>query len=300
MLGNSATLGGGSPISSGAAFESATLPGYMPVSATSETGNLVAGGASQNIIGDAAQAAGGSLGSTTSDLGLGVTPTSAGAPSAATAAPVSTSAPATGATAPVSGATAPVSSDVVADTNLAGGDYGGGGDKPASFIDKALKYVENNPLSVAGAGITGLQMLMGNGTPPAQKQLTAMAGENMHNAQAMEAYLTAGKLPAGMQMGVDRALKGQEATIKSNMSRMGLSGSTMEAQAIAGAKESSQVQAAQIAMGLFKQGVDLSRLASGEWETILKAELEQDQAFNQALGRFASGLAGARSNTASA
>jgi hypothetical protein len=210
MLGNSATLGGDSPISSGAAFESATLPGYMPVSATSETGNLVAGGASQNIIGDAAQAAGGSLGSTTSDLGLGVTPTSAGAPSAATAAPVSTSAPATGATAPVSGATAPVSSDVVADTNLAGGDYGGGGDKPASFIDKALKYVENNPLSVAGAGITGLQMLMGNGTPPAQKQLTAMAGENMHNAQAMEAYLTAGKLPAGMQMGVDRALKGQE------------------------------------------------------------------------------------------
>jgi hypothetical protein len=188
----------------------------------------------------------------------------------------------------------------VADTNLAGGDYGGGGDKPASFIDKALKYVENNPLSVAGAGITGLQMLMGNQPLPGEKQLTAMAGENQHNAQAMESYLQAGKLPAGLQTGVDRALKGQEATIKSNMSRMGLSGSTMEAQAIAGAKQSSQTQASAIAMDLFKQGVDLSRLAAGEWEVILKTELSQDQAFNQAVGRFASGLAGARSNSPAA
>ena len=101
-----------------------------------------------------------------------------------------------------------------------------------------------------------------------------------------------------MQTGVDRALKGQEATIKANMSRMGLSGSTMEAQAVAGAKESSQAQAAAIAQKLFSQGVDLSRLAAGEWEAILKAELSQDQAFSQAVGRFASGLAGARSSAA--
>src|SRR5207302_5579958 len=94
MLSNSGTLGGGSPISSGATFESATLPGYTPVAATSESGNLVAGGASQNIIGDAVQAAGGNLGSTTSDLGLGAdfggggaAPAGGGGPSAATAAP---------------------------------------------------------------------------------------------------------------------------------------------------------------------------------------------------------------------
>ena len=57
--------------------------------------------------------------------------------------------------------------------------------------------------------------------------------------------------------------------------------------AIAGAKESSQAQAAAIAQKLFAQGVDLSRIAAGEWETILKTELSQDAAFNAALGRFA-------------
>src|SRR5229473_2413077 len=102
---------------------------------------------------------------------------------------------------------------------------------------------------------------------------------------------------AGLQSAVDSTTRANEAQIRSTFARMGLSGSTPEAQAIAGAKDQATGRIAKIAADLFAQGVSLANLSSAEWTSILNAQLSEDQAFNNSLSKFASGLAGARTTT---
>jgi hypothetical protein len=167
-------------------------------------------------------------------------------------------------------------------------------DAPGSLFDKALGFAEKNPLALAGMGIMGVDMLMGNKPLPAQGQLQSLAGSNAASAASLESFVQTGKLPPGMQTAVDLTMKSEEASIRSRMAHMGLSGSTQEAQMIAGAKERATASVANIAKDLFAQGVQLSGISGQELAALLQAQMTQEAGFQNALGRFAGGLAGAR------
>lgn len=200
--------------------------------------------------------------------------------------------------------------DFTGGTNLGGGsDFGGNGpagnvstasSSGGGILDKAIGFAKNNPLALAGIGLMGANMLMGNQPVPAEGQLRNLAGQTGDQALAMESYIQTGKLPTGLQAAIDQSTKANEAEIRSRFAGMGLSGSTMESQALSSIRENAAATAAKIATNLFQQGISLSQLSANEWSTLLSAQLQQDAAFNAALGRFAGGLAGARLSTGGA
>src|SRR5208282_2883682 len=109
---------------------------------------------------------------------------------------------------------------------------------------------KGNLLTTLGLGAGGLvlapelQKLLGGA--PGQANLNQMAEQFQANAvganttaATLEAPLTTGVLPAGQQAALDAATRDSITTIKSKYASMGLSGSSMEADAIS----SAQVQA---------------------------------------------------------
>ena len=137
---------------------------------------------------------------------------------------------------------------------------------------------------------------------PGSANLTNLANESSALASQQQAYgntleqpLITGQLPAGQQQTVTNALNDATATIKARYAALGLSGSSMEAEAVANAQNQSTSLAAQIAAQDAQTGASAVSSATQNlgledqiYQSIMQATIGQDQQLGNAISKFAS------------
>jgi hypothetical protein len=168
---------------------------------------------------------------------------------------------------------------------------GGGG-----VLGDIGSWVTQNPgnaLTVlAGGGMLASEAF---GTNPEQAnmnllQQSATSAGSM--ATALQAPLFSGVLPPGAQAALNQSKQNQIANIRSSYAKMGMSGSTGEADAINTANQASAAQQFNMAESLFSQAAGYAKLQSQDYLALLEEQRAQDQDFSNALSRFVSALAG--------
>ena len=170
-----------------------------------------------------------------------------------------------------------VGSAAQAGSNLAsGGGIGGFLSRNAGWISPALGVagmVASKPnLSTATQGQQGIaSTLVGIGTPLASS-------------------LSTGQLPAGLQAGVTNWQKGAEAAVKSRYAALGLSGSTMETQDLNNLAQQGTAYEGQLLQAITNTGLSALGMASSTYGQVANAQIQQDQALQQALTNFASSI----------
>lgn len=167
-------------------------------------------------------------------------------------------------------------------SKISAGIFGGAPTSTANEIVGALPSV----LPAAYTAIKGEQ------TPKGYDALSSQATQLSSQGQAMAAYLQNGTLPAGVKTALDTAKNSAIASIKSSYAARGQSGSSAEMEDIAAAEQQIVGQGAGVAMNLFQQGVSEQQIAGQLQESLLNTTIQQDAQFSQALGSFASALAG--------
>jgi hypothetical protein len=167
------------------------------------------------------------------------------------------------------------------------------GSKIGDYATKAGDYALSHPGALLTAGILGSQLFKGNPAYPAEATLGAQGASNAGTAASLIAPLNTGILPPGAKQFVDQGEKAAEATTRSAYGNLGLSGSTMEADAIGAAKERAAAQQFQIADQLLQQGEQFSSLAATDYNSVLQAQMARDKNYQAALTNFARALGGA-------
>jgi len=190
------------------------------------------------------------------------------------------------------GGNAPFGSDTVPDQALTG--------KPAvptdsSGFDLGKVLGINNvkdalgPL-IAGGGLlaTGLK---GNQPLPNQNELASLASNNAAVGKQLTDILSTGKLPPGIQQGFDQAAAASKAHIRSQYAQMGLTGSTMEQQALQQVDQQVQAEIGQTISALVQEGLGANNAAAGIYQQLQTPLLAQDKQLSDAIATFAKSLA---------
>ena len=110
--------------------------------------------------------------------------------------------------------------------------------------------------------------------------------------QALKALQT-GQLPAGAQAQVDQATDAAKATIRSNFARMGASGSSSEAEALAGIDQAAAATKFQDLNTVTQTGLQEVGAANNLYTTIMNTEIASDKETQDAIARLSAALAGA-------
>lgn len=165
-------------------------------------------------------------------------------------------------------------------------DTGGGGFQ--SLIDK---FTSNPAMLLAAAPLAMSLFGGGNQQYPQEKSLQTLATNLGTQGQGLAGYLQSGTLPAGLQASVDASKKAGEAQVRSAAARTGTSGSTMEAQELAGVDQRAAGQGGLLATQLLGEGLKAQQGAAGIYGDLLKTQMTEDAQFRQALMSFAGGLA---------
>jgi hypothetical protein len=143
----------------------------------------------------------------------------------------------------------------------------------------------------AATGAAGLVKQLTQGKSSAEKQIEQSAANATSVGNQLLAQGQAGTLSPGMQANVDQIKEQMKAQVRGQFANMGLSGSTMEADALnsVDTKISGIVQ--QYSQNLIQTGQQILQTGTTEFQSIAEAELAADQALQQAIGNFA-GTAG--------
>jgi hypothetical protein len=161
-----------------------------------------------------------------------------------------------------------------------------------SFMKDPLGYLTAHPaLALSGLGL-GYMALKGNQPPAGYNQLSATAAQEAATGQSLVQAGTTGELPVGAQEAVATALRATEAQVRQQYANMGLSGSTMEAQALGNAQSTASAQVYSIMQQLMTQGLSMEQAAAGALQTVMQSSTQQNASLNQAIALFAGGLAG--------
>ncbi len=180
----------------------------------------------------------------------------------------------------------PVPMGSPAATDFSGGTAWGGG------LSNIFSQLGKNPGMLLSAAPLAIDMLKGTSLPSAGTALQSQGADAASQGRTLTAFRQSGTLPAGLQSVVDANTNAAVAKIRSSYANLGLSGSTMESQAIEQAKQGASGQVAEIANQLAQQGMQWSGLASEDSARVLSAQMQQDQQFQNSLALFARGLAG--------
>jgi hypothetical protein len=164
----------------------------------------------------------------------------------------------------------------------------------SSIVDK----LTSNPAALIGAGGLGLAALRQNQPLPYQSQLNQIGAQDQATGNQLASYVNTGTLPPGAQESINLATNSAKAQVRSTAAKLGLSGSTWEADRMGQIDQQASAQSEQIAQQLLQQGASYSTLSTGVFENLMKSTLGQDEEFQKALSTFAAGLAGARTGTA--
>lgn len=156
--------------------------------------------------------------------------------------------------------------------------------------DQLTNMSPKTALSALGLGYSALK---GNQPPTGQTQLSGLATPLSAQGQTMMQQGISGQLSPGGQAALDQASQAAKAQVRSAYSRMGLSGSTMEAQAMQGVDSAIASQGYGMMLQLMSQGLDAERAASTMLNNIMASSTGQSNALTGAIGRFAGGASGA-------
>lgn len=157
-------------------------------------------------------------------------------------------------------------------------------------------FLSNNANILLPAAGLGYQAIQGNQTPKGQNQIQGQAAQLNSQGQQLQGYLQNGTLPPGVQQSLTQAADQAKAAIRSQYAARGMSGSSAEAQDLANVDQQVQSQGTNIAMQLLQQGVQETGMSSQLYNTIMNANLQQDQNLGGAISNFASSVAGGGGN----
>jgi len=170
----------------------------------------------------------------------------------------------------------------------------------------AMNWVKANPLMAASLGIGGASLLargVGNmiGGLPYQGPLKGAAGQAGQMASQLSAEgqgllgpIQGGPLPDALEQRVTNNLRDADAATKSRFAKLGLSGSTMETDAINHNRDLAQELRGTLALQLAQAGSQLLSIANqdlgieaGIFQNLMNAQVAQDNALEQAIASFA-------------
>lgn len=172
----------------------------------------------------------------------------------------------------------------------ASGAAGAGGIK--NLFSDPLGTIQANPgLALAGLGM-GYDVLKGNQMPKGYAQLEQQANTLAAEANQLTQGALNNALPPEAQAQLDQAQNAAMQQIRSKYAQMGLSGSSMEAQAQAGVNEAMASQGYSIMQQLMSQGLSAAQAANAALAQIMNANVAQGAATSGAIGNFAGALAG--------
>jgi len=146
--------------------------------------------------------------------------------------------------------------------------------------------------SLASLGLLGSQLLSPAQQYPEQKALNKQAAGYSALGSQLASPITTGALPSGARSWVDSATEAAKASARTGYAGAGLSGSTMEHQALGAIDERAAGQQFNIANDLLKSSLGYSTLGSNLTESSLKTSIAQDKDYREALYNFSKALAG--------
>lgn len=123
---------------------------------------------------------------------------------------------------------------------------------------------------------------------PLKEQAAGFANQG----QALSGALFGGQLPQGAQDAVSLATQSAKARTKSTYAQLGLSGSTMESDALGEIDRQASAQTFQFANELLQSGMKDSQMSSELYNGILQTQLSQDKALQEAIANFSAQLMG--------
>lgn len=200
-------------------------------------------------------------------------------------------------------ATTPAAAAAVATPAAATTSTGGVGNWLSTTAGNIGNWVTQNPMTalgaVAGGGMLLSEMFGSQHDAEAEtmKQLGQQAAGAQSTATMLQAPLTSGVLPPGAQAAVNAAQQSGRTAAISSYAKMGMSGSTGEADAIQAVNQQTQAMKFGIAQQLFTQASGYAKMASNDYAQLLQFQMQQDQDFSNALSKFVSALAGGKSST---
>ena len=132
---------------------------------------------------------------------------------------------------------------------------------------------------------------MGQQQPKGMNQMSSAAQQLAAQGGQLQNALN-GSLPPAAQGALNQASNSMKAHVRSQYAQMGLSGSTMEAQAMASVDETVAAQGYQMTMQLYNAGVQESGMANELFNQIMQTNQAQSQGLSSAVSNFAGALAG--------
>lgn len=175
-----------------------------------------------------------------------------------------------------------------------------------------MDFLSKNQGLAATLGIGGLGTVLGpkiapllSGKLPQQAGLDALRGQAQSIAQQQAGYgtqleqpLLTGQLPGGAEQAVKNAVHDATVATKARYANLGLSGSTMEQDALNNIQDKATAQRFAIAEQMAATGQQATTqalqglgLQDRVYTELMNAQLKQDQALQDAIARFASAAA---------
>ena len=150
---------------------------------------------------------------------------------------------------------------------------------------------------VSGGGLLA-NLLMGGGSTSAEKSLKNIAGAQSAQGQQLENYLATGTLPPGAQQWVNDQTQANQAAIRAQFAQQGLTGSSMEQEALANAQNQATETMFQIASSLLNSGISETNASGTLYNYLMQAQNQDQQQVSSAIQNFVSSLAGGGSPNA--
>lgn len=153
---------------------------------------------------------------------------------------------------------------------------------PSGGLLDQLGIKSNQILPLVGTAAAALR-----GPPGDLKQLEGMARGFAREGTALSSAINTGILPPGLEAALHSATQSADANIKGTYANLGLSGSTMEAQALNADHERASAQAFSYARDLLQSGLQESGLSAQLFSSIMASNEAADQSLTNAIGAFA-------------
>ncbi len=170
------------------------------------------------------------------------------------------------------------------------------------MLSSAMNWIKANPMLATGLGLGGLGLMKNMiGGLPYQGQLKGaagqagqMAGDLSAQGQNLLGPIQGGPLPTALEQQVVNGLNDANAATKSRFAQLGLSGSTMETDAINHNANQAEALRGTLALQLAQAGTQLLSIANqdlgieaGIFQNLMNAQISQDNALEQAIANFA-------------
>jgi hypothetical protein len=140
------------------------------------------------------------------------------------------------------------------------------------------------PLAAVGLSMAGSQP----SSIPGEDALRAQA----NSLQAQSNQLRSGQLPPSVQAGLRSASEAAKASLRSMFASKGMSGSSSEIAALADVDQTTAFQGGQLAQRMIETGINEAQLSTQLYTVLMQQALERDQQLGNAIGSFATALAG--------